>query len=277
MASNNHLFSTSFHGANLPSFATSLSCCFRRARHYPTQASDELPSAAVRLKLANEGESSRQVASFGAPGFLQKEKLTVAVDVDEVLGSFLSALNQFIADHYSSNHSVSEYHVYDFCKIWKCSQAEANIRVHEFFKTPYFKLGIHPIPGARSALTNLSSFCNLLVVTSRQNVIRDHTVEWIEKYFPGLFREIHFGNHFSLHGASRSKSDICRCLGAQVLIDDNPKYALECAEIGMKALLFDYQSSYPWSRTGSATAHPMVTEVHDWREVEDKLQAWMLA
>ncbi|KAG6520185.1 hypothetical protein ZIOFF_017223 [Zingiber officinale] len=165
------------------------------------------------MKLANEGESSRQVASFGAP----------------VLGSFLSALNQFIADH----------------------------------ATP-------PIIPSLNIMFTTSA-------RSRQNVIRDQTVEWIEKYFPGLFREIHFGNHFSLHGASRSKSDICRCLGAQVLIDDNPRYALECAEIGMKVLLFDYQSSYPWSRTGSATAHPMVTEVHDWREVEDKLQAWMLA
>lgn len=41
----------------------------------------------------------------------------------------------------------------------------ANIRVHEFFKTSYFKTGIHPIPGARRALNKLSRFCNLSVVT----------------------------------------------------------------------------------------------------------------
>lgn len=29
----------------------------------------------------------------------------------------MSALNRFIADRYSSNHSVSEYHVYEFFKV----------------------------------------------------------------------------------------------------------------------------------------------------------------
>lgn len=115
----------------------------------------------------------------------------------------------------------------------------ADIRVHEFFKTSYFKSGIHPIPGAHKALHKLSKFCNLSVVTyvpirefiqklemteiavinlglsdvlyrSRQNAIKDHTIEWIEKYYPGLFTEIHFGNHFALNGESRPKSDICR-------------------------------------------------------------------
>lgn len=41
----------------------------------------------------------------------------------------------------------------------------ADIRVHEFFKTSYFKKGIHPIPGAQQALQKLSRFCNLSVVT----------------------------------------------------------------------------------------------------------------
>ncbi|MCD7456521.1 hypothetical protein HAX54_031985, partial [Datura stramonium] len=36
------------------------------------------------------------------------------------------------------------------------------------------------------------------------------------------FLDIHFGNHFALNGQSIAKSDICRSLGANVLIDDNP-------------------------------------------------------
>jgi len=49
-------------------------------------------------------------------------------------------------------------------KALACTLA-ADIRVHEFFKTPYFTSGIHPIPGARHALQKLSTFCNLSVVT----------------------------------------------------------------------------------------------------------------
>ncbi|KAJ3699114.1 hypothetical protein LUZ61_002819 [Rhynchospora tenuis] len=214
---------------------------------------------------------------LGFPGKPGQEKLVVAVDVDEVLGSFLSALNKFIADRCSWNHSVSEYHVYEFFRIWKCSRAEADILVHEFFKTHYFQDGIHPIPGAYSALQNLSSFCSLSVVTSRQNAIRDHTLEWIEKHYPNLFEEIHFGNHFALDGQSKPKSEICRSLGAQILIDDNPRYALECAEVGIKVLLFDYHNSYPWCKTGVEESHPLVTKVHNWQEVQQNLSSLVIS
>ncbi|GMH03561.1 hypothetical protein Nepgr_005400 [Nepenthes gracilis] len=222
-----------------------------------------------------DGRSSSQTQRGRSIGLPNNEslpdKIAVAVDVDEVLGNFVTALNSFIADRYSLNHSVSEYHVYEFFKIWNCSRGEADIRVHEFFKTSYFENGIHPIPGSQRALQKLSQFCNLSVVTSRQNAIKDQTVEWIKKHYPGIFQGIHFGNHFALDGESRSKSDICRSMGVKVLIDDNPRYAIECAEVGIRVLLFDYQNSYPWCKTLSVHQHPLVTKVHNWEEVERHL------
>ncbi|KAL2936413.1 Glycerol-3-phosphate dehydrogenase [NAD(P)+] [Bienertia sinuspersici] len=117
------------------------------------------------LDVNNGGVCQRGGSTGFFDGCSLPEKIVVAVDVDEVLGNFVSALNRFIADRYASNHSVSEYHVYEFFKIWKCSRDEADIRVHEFFKTPYFKNGIYPIPGAQKTLNKLSNFCNLSVVT----------------------------------------------------------------------------------------------------------------
>ncbi|KAM0884971.1 hypothetical protein ACQ4PT_030666 [Festuca glaucescens] len=237
--------------------------------------SEVLLSEEVSVKSVNGNGACRPGKRFGFPEQAVPTKMVVAVDVDEVLGSFVAALNRFIADRYSWNHSVSEYHVYEFFKIWNCSQEKASILVHEFFTTHYFQDGIHPIPGARDALQNLSSFCSLSVVTSRQDVIKNHTLEWIEKFYPGLFEQIHFGNHFALQGQSRPKSEICRSFGAQVLIDDNPRYAQECAEDGMRVLLFDYDNSYPWCKTGVDQSHPLVTKVHNWQEVEQKLLSWV--
>ncbi|CAI9773296.1 unnamed protein product [Fraxinus pennsylvanica] len=62
-------------------------------------------------------------------------------------------------------------------------------------------------------------------------------------------------------------------LGAKVLIDDNPRYAIECAEVGIKVLLFDYENSYPWSKM--VNRHPLVTKVHNWEEVEHQLGLWI--
>ncbi|XVE97809.1 hypothetical protein REPUB_Repub03eG0050900 [Reevesia pubescens] len=233
-------------------------------------------------KMAKSATDTRDAYHRGNPlDFPDKplpEKIAVAVDVDEVLGNFVSALNRFIADRYALNHSVSEYHVYEFFKnITSSLVLTADNRVHEFFKTPYFKKGIHPIPGAQMALHKLSRFCNLSVVTSRQNVIKDHTIEWLGKHYPGLFQEIHFGNHFALDGDSKPKSEICRLLGAKILIDDNPRYAVECAQVGIRVLLFDYENSYPWCKTGSIDQHPLVTKVHNWEEAEQQIVSWILS
>lgn len=40
-----------------------------------------------------------------------------------------------------------------------------------------------------------------------------------------------------------------REIGATVLIDDNPRYAVECASAGIDVLLYDWNMSYPWSKT----------------------------
>ncbi|KAK6147531.1 hypothetical protein DH2020_018443 [Rehmannia glutinosa] len=186
----------------------------------------------INSRVVNGGGAANRGNFTGTLDQPFPEKIMVAVDVDEVLGNFVSALNQFIADRYSLNHSISEYHVYEFFKIWNCSRDEADIRVHEFFKTHYFKKGIYPIPGAREALQKLSEIYNLSIVTS---------------------------------------------LGAKVLIDDNPRYAIECAEVGIKVLLFDYENSYPWCKTEYIPQHPLVTKVHNWEEVENQLASWVVS
>lgn len=197
------------------------------------------------------------------------ELLRVAVDVDEVLGSFLASLNVFIAERHSLNYDVSEYSVYDFMKVWRCSQAEANDRVHAFFESEHFKDGILPIPGAHESLIRLTSYCHLVVVTSRQHVIRKQTLNWLERHYSGIFGAVYFGNHFALEGKARPKSEICRSIGAQILIDDNPRYAVECATHGIEVLLFDYNNCYPWSKTSDGPVHPLITRVQTWKEIEN--------
>jgi hypothetical protein len=43
-----------------------------------------------------------------------------------------------------------------------------------------------------------------------------------------------------------------RSIGASILIDDNPGYAVECAEAGINVLLYDWNEKYPWSKLASS-------------------------
>jgi TFIIF-interacting CTD phosphatase-like protein len=66
--------------------------------------------------------------------------------------------------------------------------------------------------GAYHSLQRLGQSCELVVVTSRQHCIQQPTLDWIEQHFPGVFSEVHFGNHWALEGKSKAKSEICRCV-----------------------------------------------------------------
>lgn len=50
-----------------------------------------------------------------------------------------------------------------------------------------------------------------------------------------------------------------RAIGAEVLVDDNPAYALECAQAGIHVLLYDWKHGYPWSRTADGPSHSRIT------------------
>ena len=167
------------------------------------------------------------------------------------MGRFVYSLNRFVLEKYDMKYKVSDYWIYEFAKIWKCTQEESNHIVHEFFKSQHFQEGIPTIPGASDALLRLKESCDLVVVTSRQHIIQEATLEWIDRHYPSIFQEVYFGNHFALEGVSRKKSDICKSIGASVLIDDNPGYAKECAEAGINVLLYDWDQGYPWSKVSS--------------------------
>jgi len=244
------------------------------AAHTGLQPSPRVSSLFAPTWQRTVGVAATQPVETGAAAAsTEVERLRVAVDVDEVLGRFLLALNKFCFDKYAMNYRVEDYHAYDFRKIWCCTQEEANHIVHEFFKSDYFNDGIPPIPGASESLSRLSQTCDLVVVTSRQHVIQDATLDWIDRHYPGLFKDVLFGNHFALKGVSRRKSEICHSIGARVLIDDNPGYARDCADAGINVLLYDWDDSYPWSKVPELNEHPLITKVTNWAEVESAVYA----
>eukprot|EP01023_Acetabularia_acetabulum_P022672 TRINITY_DN2227_c0_g2_i1.p1 TRINITY_DN2227_c0_g2~~TRINITY_DN2227_c0_g2_i1.p1 ORF type:complete len:300 (-),score=24.82 TRINITY_DN2227_c0_g2_i1:347-1246(-) len=213
---------------------------------------------------------------FNIPDFKELPKLTVAVDVDEVLARFLDALNLYCKDRHGMVYDIADYDKYEFAKIWGCSSEYAAHIVHEFFTSEHFLEGVCVVPGSKEALDQLSSMTdvNLEIVTSRQNVITKPTKRWIYSNFPGIFGDrVHICNQWSLEGKQRSKSEVCLQIGADILIDDNPRYAVECAKKGIQVLLFDWQSTYPWAQQlpQEWVDHELITVVKSWQEIELEL------
>lgn len=200
-------------------------------------------------------------------------RLKVAVDVDEVLGQFLVELNGFCQERYGMSHNVEDYHVYHFATVWGCSQETSSHIVHEFFESSNFQQ-LPLVPGAFEALCEMQAWCDLHVVTSRQHVIQDITVEWLSTHYPGIFTSIKFGNHYAREGPTRKKSDLCKEIDADVLIDDNPDYAIDCAASGIHVILYNWQNGYPWSRLSEKDDR--IREVTCWSDVPRTLRTMFL-
>lgn len=65
---------------------------------------------------------------------------------------------------------------------------------------------------------------------------------------------------------------LCRReIEADVLIDDNPVYALDCATSGIHVILFNREKAYPWSKL--AETHERIYEVESWYDVPFALKA----
>lgn len=201
-----------------------------------------------------------------------ERRVTVAVDVDEVLAHFLPALIEYHNTEHGTELELSDFHSYRFSDVWGGSSEETIRKVHHFFESVWF----HEMPvvrGARATLERHMDSFNYVVVTSRQHSIERQTRLWLQRNFPGLFSDILFGNHYGLTGKKRSKPELCRSVGAQLLIDDNISYARECAASGMRVIMFDWDRQYRYSAY-DPDEDPLpdtVLHVHSWGAVGEEL------
>lgn len=192
-------------------------------------------------------------------------KPVLAVDLDECCCGYLPAFIKFSNATCGTKLELEDFTSYMFWEVPKAKLADrdaATERVYAFHASKYFDQ-IEPFSDAKIALGVLKERFELHVVTSRQADIEDQTREFVEKHFPGVFTELHFGNHFGREGKKTSKPDMCAKIGAVALIDDSIDYARQCAEAGLPVFLF---GQYGWNRS-SQPLSPLITRVHTWRMV----------
>jgi uncharacterized HAD superfamily protein len=123
-----------------------------------------------------------------------------------------------------------------------------------------------PVENSVEEVAKLSLKHDLVVITSRALWIEDITTDWINKYFPNMFKKIVQTNQFSKADENKKKkSDICSMLNVSILIDDGPEYCEDCAQAGFKVYLYDR----PWNT--DIELHKNVTRVFGWKDISKRL------
>ena len=188
-------------------------------------------------------------------------KPIIAVDIDDVLVPHVEDLISWHNREYGTKMSLKDYHSRD-PKDWGSDTIEEAVkRVQRFFTKPEF-LHARPMDNAAQTLSKLSEKYNLIVITSRDNIIEGVTNDWLDRHFPKIFQEAYFTARFNLEGKSGKKSTVALNAKANYLIDDTLENVIEGAEAGLEVLLF---GDYPWNQIEELPER--VTRVKNWQEV----------
>jgi len=190
----------------------------------------------------------------------------IAVDLDEVLAETARALLSYKKNRINWKritwNEISSYN------LWEIEKLGIN-KKKSIWVFLWFLLGawlwnkINPVVGAKTKLKEFKrKWYKLHVVTARHFLLRFATWVWLYINYKHIFDSVEFANFFTRF--STKKSEICKKLWANIIIEDNLENAIECANEWIKVYLIDK----PWNQNYDKKKHKWITKVSSWSEIE---------
>lgn len=188
-------------------------------------------------------------------------KPIIAFDCDDVL----VATGSLLIGYYNKLHGASvqpkDFYSKDYKGVWMADSATVAHDLFTYILTDECA-GLLPEDGASDVLHKLAQKYTLYIVTGRPDFTEDATNAWVNKYLPGIFEKVVFTNFFKSNdsrGATRTKADVCKELGAKYLIDDHLSHIQNVTEQGIIGLLF---GNLPWEQVDVLPFHAV--KIDDW-------------
>lgn len=192
--------------------------------------------------------------------------MVIAVDLDEVVADTLQAFLAYYNFRHGTCVSREDFATSDWGECLKLRPSELEAMIRSFTQSE-FHSRIRPVVGAVEILARLSSLYPLHMVTSRWGPLAEVTQPWLNAHFPDRFVAVHYSrtSHPVASGnGSLRKSEICREIGASLIIEDCPVHAGECLSSGIAVILMER----PWNRSFEEKS---ALRVKSWKEASDVL------
>jgi len=185
--------------------------------------------------------------------------MRIGIDVDEVLADLMNPLVRFHNENYETNLSRKHFKTFNLWETWGGTEEDAKQKVYDFFQSGYFR-NIKPVENSQESINILSKKNNLVIVTSRPDYIKEKTLSWIKENFQDCFLDVYFTSEWSNNGKTR-KTDICKKINTNFMIEDDLNKSIEIAKIGINVLLFDC----PWNKSPNLPKN--ITRIYNWNEI----------
>lgn len=167
------------------------------------------------------------------------KRLVIAIDCDDVLVAttpfFIEAYNK----KYGTSIQLSEVNSESF-DVWQADAEEIGRRLGELMETDEYQL-LAPTTHEIEALRELAQYHELHLVTARKELEREMTQAMLDRELAGVFTSMQFV------GWTGSKGEVCKQLGAHMLIDDNVRHLHDAMKNGIPSSGVVLYGDYAWN------------------------------
>ena len=188
--------------------------------------------------------------------------MKIGVDIDEIVTEFVRGYLELYNHKYNKNLKFEELFSYNLWEPLELDKQESIDLANEYYNTKNFE-NVSLVEGAEQGIKSLNSDHELIFITARPEHIQEKTKVFFKKIFPDFDFEIIYSKGVS--GGKIPKCDLCEAQNVNIFIEDNKEYALECAEKGIKTILFDK----PWNKD---VDHENIIRVFSWEEILNKIK-----
>ncbi|MBU1077705.1 MAG: hypothetical protein KKH98_10455 [Spirochaetes bacterium] len=183
-------------------------------------------------------------------------KKYIGIDIDGVIGDSDKIFRKHINKHFDVNLKREDIVHFYYDKVMGIPEKQMKKFWDEFTEKRYW-MDIPLLQSVKSSIDYLSEKYSILIITSRNNRLRDITEEWLNK------NRI---KHEKLILLERQENKLTRVLqenyDLSAIIEDRLDVAEAFSREGIKAILFNYQ----WNKNPKKD-HKNIIRVNGWREV----------
>lgn len=188
----------------------------------------------------------------------------IGFDLDDVLLNFSDPFRDFLNKKYNMTVKREDLRSFYIEKFFGLNDEVmrdevANFLLHEDHKNAL------PMEGSMQVIERLSRKYILEIITAKPDTLSKDTEEWLQKFFKGMFKVVHFTNHYHEQHKKKKKSDVCVSENVNLFIDDSLDNAIDVANVGIPVLLYDT----PWNQT--EILPDLVKRVFSWEEIEKEI------
>ena len=186
--------------------------------------------------------------------------MKIGIDIDDVIVDFVTPFIRFHNKNYGTSWTKETLSFPDLASMTNDTSEQLQDKMRLFNMSEITQLPL--IDGAKESINILARDHQLSAITGRPLYLEGETRAHIKEHFQGI-ENIYFTGTYYLNEKhdKREKSHFCLSNGIELMVEDIPEFANDCANAGIKVLLFDQ----PWNRKVKETDN--ITRVSSWSEI----------